>query len=124
MAHLITHVVSVRVPQHWHGRVTSDQVRAWVVGWLREPVPLNSDPAPGPYRISIRFSEAELSALKKRHHKSMSSVIRRIAALNMPAAPKGTGLKWLDAVLGIGLVLLSLFSEGRKSVGHEKGQKP
>lgn len=124
MADQITHVISVRVPGHWQGRVTSDQLRAWVLEWLREPVPLNSDPGAGPHKLSIRFSEAEITRLRNRHHKSISSAIRRIAALNMPTGPKSTGLKWLDGVLGIGLVLLSLFSAGRKSVGHEKGQKP
>ena len=120
------HVVSVRVPSEWRGRVTSEQIRAWVVAWLRQPVPLTENPAPGPHRLSIRFSGTELAALRKIRKKSISSAIRGIAALHISApisAPKKEGLKWLKGAFEIGLVLLSVFSAAQSAVGQPRGQK-
>jgi hypothetical protein len=108
------HIVSVRVPLAWRDRVTSDRLRVWVLDWLREPVPFNQVPAPGTYKISIRFSQREYEALKKVRRKSMSSTIRGIAALNISPLPESTKGKLMNGVLGAASLLLFLFTRSKK----------
>jgi hypothetical protein len=108
------HVVSVRVPSEWQGRVTSDRLRAWVLDWLRQPVQFNRVPAPGRYKLSIRFTQGEYAALKKLRRRSMSSTIRGIGALNIPPPPEGTRGKLLNGVLGAASLLIFLFARSKK----------
>jgi len=115
------HVVSVRCPSGWQGRVNSDQLRAWVLAWLRQPVILPGDPGPGPYKLSIRFSGMEFAALRKARRTSLSSDLRAIAALN--GAPFQTGgSNWLTGALGVADALLKLLAGTTDGVGHGGGQ--
>jgi hypothetical protein len=112
----MTRVVSVRVPSDWEGRVTSADAREWVLGWLRGPKPIHEVP-PGPYKLNLRLSGAEISALKGATGMPVSSAIRGVLASHISAS--GTdkrGLKWLvtAAVSGISLFLLFAARVGQR----------
>ena len=123
MAYVLSRVVSVRVPAHWKGCVTSELAREWVLAWLREPVSFTENPPPSKQRLTIRFTEAEYRALSKLPGRSTSSAIRRIIALHI-SGKEPPGSKWLSLVFGTITVLLSLFSGIEKGVGQPGGQKP
>jgi len=109
------HVVSVRVPANWCGRLTSDQLREWILDWVANPVPFNHLPPPGPYKISIRLTQREFDTLKRVRRKNISEVIRGVAALNMPVAEQTKEMKVLSGILGVASALVALFSAGRTS---------
>jgi hypothetical protein len=117
---MTTRIISIRVPANWQGRITSDEVRDYVLAWLREPVLLFEDPGPGSYKLNIRFSLSELAALKRTAlRRSTSATIRGITALHFPAAiPETSGFKWQKSAIGIAFILLSLFL---RFVGSESG---
>ena len=116
------YVLSVRVPAHWEGRFTSDQLREWVLEWMRDPVVLWRDPGPGRYKLSVRFSGTERLQLRRRSRRSVSSTIRAIAALHI-SGEQSTGSKWFNITLQIGFVLLALFLKSTRVVGHAEDEK-
>ncbi len=116
------HVVSIRVPSESYGRVSSDQLRSWVLAWFRQPSPLPTDPSPGRYKLSVRLTGTELAALRRVRGRSISSVVRSIAVQHIPA-PQKSGPKWLEGILGIGFAVLSLISGPTKDVGQPRGRK-
>jgi len=113
------HIVSSRFPSKWRNRFTSDQLRAWVLDWIREPLPFDNVPAPGPFKVSIRFSQREFEALKRLRRRNMSAVIRGIAALHVSVPEESGGTKLMKSVFGTAVVLLGIFF----GVGRQKGQK-
>ena len=120
MARVMTNVVSVRVPAEWKGRITSEQVREWALEYVSDPFPLQEVPAPGSYRLSIRLSQGEFSALLRVSRRSMSSTIRGIIALNVSLPPKSSGWGWLRTMFAIAFLLLGLVARFRAAVGQER----
>jgi hypothetical protein len=116
------HVVSVRVPKHWEGSFTSEQLRVWVLAWLSEPTPLRGDPGPGRYKLSVRFSGTELLQLRRRARRSVSSTLRAVAALHV-SGEESSGSKWFRTIIEIGFIALTLFASSQGTVGQARGQK-
>lgn len=119
----MTHVISVRVPADWDGRVNSQHAQRWITEWLQKPTSFNGIPKPGPIRISIRLTSTELARLKKARRGTLSSTIRGIIGLRISEAPKNH-FGGIGIIFQIGVVLLSLFAGVNSGVGQPGGQKP
>ena len=117
------YVLSVRVPAYWEGRFTSDQLREWVLEWMRDPVVLWRDPGPGRYKLSVRFSGTERLQLRRRSGRSVSSTIRAIAALHI-SGEQTTGSKWFNIIFHIGFILLAVFLKSHRVVGLHEDKNP
>jgi hypothetical protein len=68
-------------------RISSSQVRDWLVTFLRQPHPLPHDPSPGPARVSLTLPEGHVDAVAAHLRCSASSALRRITAERL-AAPR------------------------------------
>ena len=44
---LMEHVISVRLPSEWRGRIDSANLHDWVYDYLSQPVPLDGEPGSG-----------------------------------------------------------------------------
>ncbi len=119
----MTHVISVRVPADWNGRVNSEQAQRWIAEWLEHPARFNGIPKPGPVRISIRLTGKQLAQLKRARGGTLSSTIRGIIGLRISEAPKNH-FGGIGTIFQIGAVLLSLFAGAYSGVGQPGGQKP
>ena len=123
MAEILTRVASVRFPHIGGDGPLPRNVRAWVLGWVREPVELMRDPAPGNYKLTVRFSETEFRELQGLPGPSLSSAIRRIVALYL-SEKESSGSKWLKVVAGAAIVLFYVWSGLKTNVGPPGGQNP
>jgi hypothetical protein len=108
----VEHVFSLRMPEQWHGRFSSDQLRRWVLDWAAEPVALRDDPGAGRAKMSVRFSGTELARLRRLSRRSVSSTCRAVAALHVSTEQNNTW-KWIKGSFEFALVLLYIFVKAK-----------
>jgi hypothetical protein len=72
--------VTLRVPESMAERLTSAEMRDWLVDFLRRPHPLPPDPGSGEQRVSLTLSRGEVLQVAGSLRCSPSVALRRIAA--------------------------------------------
>lgn len=123
MARVMTNIISIRCPNEWEGLLNSETVRGWLLAYLADPVRLNGVPSPGSYKLNIRLSQAEFSALVRASGGgSMSAIVRGVIALNLSVPPKSGGWSWISTIFVIGLFLIGLFGRYRAAMQHDDNE--
>lgn len=74
---------TIRVPQSMAGRLSSAQMRTWIIDFLRAPGELPRDPGPGEGRISLTLHKELVKNLAARWQCSPSIFLRRFAIFRL-----------------------------------------
>jgi hypothetical protein len=72
--------VTLRVPESMAERLTSVQMRSWIVDFLHRPHSLPPDPGSGEQRVSLTLSREEVLQVAGSLRCSPSVALRRVAA--------------------------------------------